>query len=444
MRLGKVLRKYGVFFCALFFVLFFLAECSVDPASGTLHEVYKYPQELWGEWIRMDTGDTWYITSNYLEGKSLSNIKLSRKSDNVIEITEEKNGGSAGGEGKYYLYASRIPNGSFDGTIVGDNTGGIYSINGSRSMAGIGSINVTATNLNNKANEITTQTDQDGHFTADGIIPGDEYEVTAGGQSTTVTPNTNGENIGIVTLTGGVNFKTSIAPQLSGTDMMLLYAGAVEHKFNISIENTGTADCLAATYELQFPDGLDILSVPPSQILGTIEPGKKKTIPITVSCPFVSREFEYKTIGVAVADNINKKTWDDSVSIKFNRMQVDFYVKSDNAVSGIIIVPTGKAYHFKTSYSYNSGYYSASVAVPQYPMDFLVAFSGANADTEAVYSLGINTDADSDFSSFSDLGNNEPLNNEEETAPLLGMGNKIISYLHKNDIDYYKVNLGTP
>jgi hypothetical protein len=437
---GKAVKgKYGIFLSAVFL----LAGCA-DPASGTLHEVYKYPKELWGEWIRIDTGRTWYIASNYLEKDASSDITLSRKSDNVIEVVEGKDGYS-GKERTYYLYASRIPNGSFNGTIAGDTARAVYSAAAGRSMAGIGGIDITVTNLNDKANEITAKTDNEGHFTADGTIPGDGYEITVGGQSTPVAPNTDGENIGTVTVTEGVNFKTSITSR-SSKDMMLLYAGDEEYQFNITIANTGTDDCLAATYEITLPEGLTV-SGSGSQVLGTIEPGAKKDIPVNVQCPSVSREFEYKTIEVAVTDNINKKIWNDSVSLRFNRAQVNFYIMSNSEVSGVVIVPTGRAYHFKTSYTYNpSGpsFYSASAAVPQYSKDFLVVFSGATADTEAKYSFGINTEADSNFDGFMDVGNYEPGNNEEASAPALGMGDKIMSYLHKNDIDYYKVNLGTP
>lgn len=429
--------KLGLFFA----ILILLAGCT-DPSSGTLHEVYTYPKELWGEWIRLDTGQIWYITSNYLDKGSSSiyssettssDIKLKRQSTNVIEVTE--------GTRKYYLYASRIPNGSFNGTIVGDNSGQSKSLI-NRSMTGMGGIGITITNLNDKANEINTKTDGSGNFTAAGTISGDEYEVTAGGQSTTVMPNTDGENIGNVTVTTGVNFKTSITPADSNTDMMLLYAGSTNYAFTINIANTGTDDYSAATYTLAFSDGLTAVSVPPGKILGTIEPGKKKSIPIRVNCAAVSGESEYKTIAVTVNDPINLKTWNDSVSLKFNRSQKTFYITSNNVISGVVIVPSAKAYAFRTSNGYSGSSYSASVTVPQYSEDFLVVFSGATADTEAIYSLGVNVPADTDFSGFTTTGNYES-NNTEDTATTLQPGNKIMSYLHKNDIDYYKVNLGT-
>jgi hypothetical protein len=412
----------------VFIAFFLMAGCGddIDPRSGTLNEIYKYDRDLWGEWIRMDTGDTWYITSNYINVTDPDNMKLVRQSENVIKVTH--------GNREYYLYASRIPNGSFNGTVVNGNTQA-QSIMFNRSMSGIGGIEVAITNLNDAVNEITTQTDTEGNFTADGAIPGDEYEITVDGQTTIVSPNTDGENIGTVTVTSGVNFKTSIVPQSQSTDMTALYTNT-EYGFNIEINNVGSADCLAATYTLDFPEGITATSKPSSLILGTIEPGKKKTLGIKIICANFLAASEYKTINLTVTDEINNKTWNDSVSLKFVKENITFYIRSGSAISGVVIVPGVKAYSFKTS-GYQS--YSASVSVPKYAeKDYLVVFSGATADTEAVYSLGIGVQADSYFSGFTALGNYEQ-NNDEHSAVQINNGNKIMSYLHKNDIDYYKV-----
>jgi hypothetical protein len=413
-------------------VLLSLLGC-MDPTSGKLNEVYKYPKDLWGEWIRMDTGATWYITSNYLSTStysSASELSFFRQSDNVIEVTDNGK--------KYYLYASRIPNGSFTGKVVGydDEARSV-----SRSVAGgKGFINVVIENLNDKENATTAKTDKDGNFTAYDTIPGDDYEITTDGGSTIVSPNTDGEDVGTVTITNGVNFKTSITGS-SSIDFMELYPGNTEYQMKIVVTNMGTEDCLAATYSLGSPPpGTTVVSTLGTQILGTIEPGKSKEIPITIKCPSISAESEYKKINVTITDRINNKTWDDSVSLKFNKTKVSFDIKSNSAVSGIIIVPAGKAYSFKTTWS-ASNLYSASVVVPGYSKDYLVVFSGATADTEAVYSLGLNVTADSNFSGFLELDNYEP-NNRENTATRLNYGDKIMSYLHKNDIDYYIVNMG--
>jgi uncharacterized repeat protein (TIGR01451 family) len=391
-------------------------------------DVSKYPAWLWGEWIRMDNGDKLYFASQYMAKNgyirdpqsSEAQATYSQKTAHLVEVVE--------GSKKRYLSASRIAEGSFSGTIVNGDTGNTRSI--SRSMAGIGGIGVTISNLNDAANEVSTQTDENGNFTATGIIPGDNYEVTAGGKSSPVTVNTDGENIGAVTVAAGVNFKTAIVPTAASTDMMALYANNTEYSFNIEVTNTGTADCTAATYTLTIPNGLTRVSGDVSGILSTIEPKKKRTIPVKFKCSAILTEHEYKTIGVSITDQINDKTWDDTVSLKFNRSSVTFYLNSSKTISGVVIVPTGKAYHF-----------SRTITIPRYTKDYLVVFLGATADTESAYSFGINMAADTSFAGFTDLGNYEP-NDTEETAVRLSYGTKIMSYLHKNDMDYYKVNLG--
>jgi hypothetical protein len=305
-------------------------------------------------------------------------------------------------------------------------------------MSGIGNAGVAISNLHDKANEVTAKTGADGKFTAEGTIPGDSYEVTVEGQTVVVTPNTNGEDIGTVTVAEGVNFKTSIVPDQSNVDMMFLISGK-EYKFNIEVANMGTIDCTAATFSLDFPSGITVKNQPSSLILGTIEPGKKKTIPITISCNSLSSEYEYKKIDVAITDGIALKTWDDAVSIKFNRGSVKFTIYSQKDVSGIIIVPGAKAYSFLTTYS--SGLYKTAVELPRYSNEeYLVVFSGASAETETAYSLGIDDTSVPDFDDFSATGIYEPDNTEGEATPL-NYGGRITAYLHKNDIDYYTVEL---
>jgi hypothetical protein len=207
------------------------------------------------------------------------------------------------------------------------------------------------------------------------------------------------------------------------------------YELNIEIENTGTTDCTAATWQLEFANDLIAESEPASHILGTIEPGKKKTLEIKVRCLQIQNEYEYKKIGITVNDPISGNTWEDSVSLKFHKTPVTFNIKSNNKVSGIIIAPTAQAYSF-------SNVTSTSFSMPWSMRDYLVVFSGATADTEAVYSLGIGVTPDSNFTSFTDTANYEP-NNTESVATQLGIQSKTMSYLHKNDIDYYKVNMGT-
>jgi hypothetical protein len=186
-------------------------------------------------------------------------------------------------------------------------------------------------------------------------------------------------------------------------------------------------------YTLELPDGLSVVTEPPSRILGTVEPKKKKTIDITVKCLPVAAEYEFKRIAVTIEDPLSGSKWQDSVSLRFHRATVSFNIRASKNVSGIIITPTAGAYSFSNTTS-------STVTVPRSAKDYLVVFSGASADTETVYSLGVDVIPDTGFNSFMDVANYEP-NNTEDTAHMLEAQDKIMSYLHKNDIDYYRVTL---
>jgi hypothetical protein len=402
-----------------------------DPSSPDI----KYTKEFWGEWIRMDTGDTWYFTSTGLEISgipSTKSITLSKQSDRVLEITE--------GSRKYYLYASRVARSSFKGRLA--NIQGIQRAAG----GGIGGIGLIINNLKDKAQELTATTDNDGNFTANGIIPGDDYTVTVDSQTTTVTPHVDGDNVGTITVTEGVNFKTSMRVNSSKIDMMRIYT-LDTYEFCITIENTGTEDCTAATCFFELDEGLSMSNGSTSGYaqIGTLEPGKKIDVLLTLSCEPFNSEFEFKTIKITITDNILKKSWDDSVSIRFNKAPVIFNIQSNKSVKGVIIAQNAKTYPFSTVSHFDqmkmqyTDYSSSSLLLPWSIDDYVVVLSGATADTESVYSIGINILPDNNFNHLIDLGNYEP-NNGENTATNI-MQQEIMSYLHKNDIDFYRINL---
>jgi hypothetical protein len=284
----------------------------------------KYAKEFCGEWLRMDAVETWYISSaaikinNALSSKSVS---LSKQSDRVVEVTEDGR--------KYYLYASRIANTSFTGKIAGLGQGS-PSISIARG-GNLGGIGVTISKLDDQVNEITTTTDTEGNFTAEDIIPGEDYVVTpAGGTPTTVSPSADGDDVGTITIPdGAVNFKTSIS---AGTTIR--YPNT-RYDFTLSIKNTGTEDCSAATFQLDFDSELYVISAPASSILGTIEPGKEKTIPITVMGKPFSSEYDFRKVGVTITDTRNNKIWNDSVSVKFSNEKESYRIESN-----LISVPT--------------------------------------------------------------------------------------------------------
>jgi uncharacterized membrane protein len=405
---------------------------SGDESGGSDKVTYTFAETMWGEWLRMDAEEIWYISGASIKingNASTKSVSLSKQSDRVIEVTE--------GGGKYYLYASRIADASFTGRVAGIGqaiSSMLMSVTGSDGRT------VAVENLANGSKK-SVQTDGDGIFTVDGIIPGDKYEITPeGGTPVTVTPVADGDDVGTITVTQGVNFKSSINAKDSSVDMNELYAQKT-YTFNLVIENTGDADCTAATYWLRLDDDLIVETLPPS-LLGTIEPGKNKTLEIRLSCKPIQNEYEFKKIGITITDPINNKTWEDSVSLKFHKEEVSLYIRSNKPVYGIVITPNGK-----TSSILNATW--ETFTFPWSEKDHLVVFSGATADTETKYSFGLNVMPDTNWDGFNDAKKYEPNDTEADAQPIGRVPGKIMAYLHKDDIDYYRVNFnvnapGTP
>jgi fibronectin type 3 domain-containing protein len=111
-----------------------------------------------------------------------------------------------------------------------------------------------------------------------------------------------------------------------------------------------------------------------------------------------------------------------------------FNIKAEKPVSGIIISPDSKTYSF-------TDVTNGTVVTPRRVSgDYLVVFSGATIETETRYALGIGIEADGYFGGFTQTGRYEPNNTESATVSLSEQ--KIMAYLYKNDIDYYRVSYG--
>ena len=405
---------------------------NIDSASGVLNEVYLFPKEVWGEWIRMDNGNTWYFAGNYrMVGTSYYNttVDMLRESPNVIKISE--------GTQVYFLYASRVRTSTFDALAVSDN-------NSSRSIISR-AVNVPKGTkaiieaVKNGVDQQTIEIGDNGEIEADNIIAGDDYIVTIEDQEFTVTPNTDGDNVGTLTLTQGVNIKTSIR---STSDMMRFYSGE-SYNLTISFTNISNVNSTAMGYKFTLPSGIEITanSNSPTRLtagdLQSFTPGRTQDVNITVRCGSVTDDFEFKDIIIDTEDFYGKK-WTDSVSVRVNREKAVFNIRSNLAINGVIIVPNGKAYYFRTSGSGNS--FSSSVTVPKYKNDYLVAFSGASATTEPKYSFAVDRIPALNFNDFgiTDLNKYWP-NGTEGQAKLINYNQEVIAYLLMNEANYYKV-----
>jgi len=425
---------------------YFFTTCDSLSPHGTLHEKYLFDEEYWGEWIQMDTGNVWYFGSNYrmVDGYSSSSfdkdMKMTRQSRNVIEVTE----GTGGNVKKYYLYASRVRSSTFEATAVRDDVSrGAGS--GAGRFPGLGGY-ADVINALNSNERLQAEINDNGKLEAKDIIAGDEYKVIIEGYEFSVTPNADGDNVGTLTLTNGVNIKTSIVPRSSSVDLMRLFSGN-SYDLTVKFTNIGKGVCDAMSYQFILPSGINItgnLNSPTLLTSGNLQsilPGVTKNVDITVKCGSISEDFEFKEIAIKTVD-LEKKTWEDSVSLKINKESITFKIRSNLAINGVVIVPNSKTYFFKTDGGWWSGVYSADVTVPKYMKDYLIVFSGATAETEAIYSFALDNEPAVDFDKYliPDLNKYWP-NNTEALATPITSDQEIMAYLRMNSANYYKVSV---
>ena len=410
-------------------------------------ETPKYPRETWGEWVghsielRYDNKyylleERFYITSTavylvgyYWDDEITKGVSISPAGSNGLILT--RHGES---EGPWRLFPLRTSTAGFSGSIA-NLTSEERSVN--RVPGGKGWANLVVTNLNDAAQTNTATTDAAGHFTVDGIIQGDTYEVTAEGKTVEVKPDADGDDIGTITLADGLNFKAFVGPASE-----IRYAGYTYYCW-IDIKNIGTETATACNYQITGEEGESY-----SGIVGSIAPGETETILFSARCRAISAEKRFKRYNVVITDSINNRTWNDSVSLLFYKDTITFTFSACSkygkisSISGVIISPE------KISYPFSGGNINKPIRVPRLSGNYLIAMVHASAeyDNEVIYAIDMSlfpehltlTDLISQAENFTDTGNYEP-NNTEETAQIID--GPIISYFHDGDIDYYLVKV---
>jgi hypothetical protein len=433
-------------------------ENPVNPGGQT------YAREFWGEWIRMDTGERWYITANSITvtnnlGNQTAfnrNITLTRSSAQVVTVREQ-------GRADYFLFASRIANGSFNARMVMiDEASPNMSVMG-RAAIPRGGVIIRPPN-NPGLEQIVYPDEETGEIIVDGIIPGDPVEIIPvnlewNDVNVGVTP-WNGQDMGIIPLARGVNLKTTIRMANSGDNITMLYADGVAHNFIIEVENIGTTNTTGASYELimydsendiNFDRDFILHSGNVSGLLDTIRPGERRQIPLRLGSTLIDEDRRDKKIGIKITSwdtqILRTKVWEDIVSINYYKTRVPFRFRSERPVQGVIKSPDGNTFYFRTE-GY-PGNYTYSIDVPWSSEDYIIVFLGASADAgnETRYSLAINDIPPSNWGLLvgADLFLHEPENDNEATAPILNLESNrtFMGYLHDGDIDFYRIRLGT-
>jgi len=399
---------------------------------------FQFNKEYWGEWIRLDTGQSWYITDTDVVYNKVSypnKITLRKENANAIEVKE--------GSRTYYIYASRVKNASFTGRVVDGSGGGV--IGGSEQ--GVGSISVIISNLNNASDNTIVITDMDGNFTVEEIIPWDTYEVTIDGKTWTVAPG-DGDDVGIMALRDGVNLKAYLTTE----DADRLYADREGDNFNIgntpgygkglgnelsiNIENVGNKNASDTTYvyyTLESPglrsDKYVTLYTQPGQYvsLGGLKPGKAKSLKLMISSDAITEEFEYKKIGITITDPAAGITWKDYASLKINT-QVRLHIEAQSTIQGVVIAPFKKAYYVR-----------GGITLPWTTGDYILILTGQGKSM--TYSLGVDIEPSTQWDTLTDQNIYKP-QNTEETSASIRMHEQKMAFLFANGIDYWRINMG--
>ena len=444
-------------FCVIALVL---GGCSDDTGSGNDHIPVKYAAEFRGEWIRIDNGDLWYINGYSIRTdgiKPTSNVTLARTSANVITATA--------GSQKITLFAKRVANAGFNAQVVLLDEAGA-----ARNMANRNSLGTTGqrpplriVNPEQPDQVIFTEPDPlTGEINVTGIIPGDRIEIIPDnlewdGVRVGLTPGFGeDQNMGVIPLTHGDNFKVSIRMDNLFDDITELYADMIPRNYIVELENIGKTNCGDAGWELSWnDDDFQFISGNTSDEFANIAPGAKKQLVLILAPKRIAAETQKNEIKIDLwnYDSVSKtvRTWEDTVSVNYYSEAVPFIFRSEKRVQGVIKSKNGKSYYFNTTRKDSTGDFTATINIPWSADEYTVAFLGATIESESAskYSFAIDSEPPSSWESLRPidfLRKYKPANEYEETAPVIDLSlgeNSFMGYLAGNSIDYYKVILGT-
>ncbi|MBI9103944.1 MAG: chitobiase/beta-hexosaminidase C-terminal domain-containing protein [Spirochaetales bacterium] len=416
-------------------------------------------QYFWGRWTRMDQGDEWLITDRYVSKNSsmddvssstaqtvnlASGVTLEKDGDNILSVTQ--------GASAYKLIRQREM-GSMKGQLLEQQSSSANIRSTGRGLSGIGGINIIITNLNNPSNTDTVTTDVNGEWESDQIIPGEEYlvepvseDLPAGYedlQPAIIQTAEDGEDIGnLILTTERYNFQT----EYSMGDNNFLYAdGATYFNITLKVTNTGSESNLGTNYVLSGESGLTISGGAPG-VVGSMVPDAEKIINIGVRCEEITASWEDKDVSITLTSGDGENhTWEDSVTLRFykTKTRINLYSTGNDAstykvVNGYILTPDGRSIDFKTAWDgqLNTGF----IELPYYT-GFIFAFCGADLNSEAKYSFGVEREPEdkATLDAFYNTGIYEP-NNNEISSVTVAMDDVVMSYLHTSDYDFYAIN----
>ncbi|MBO4699936.1 hypothetical protein J5690_10095 [bacterium] len=394
--------------------------------------VPKIKKAFRGKWLRLSDSSDFYlgtngITKGYYNSTFLPK-SITKIDDNMLEITTEDE-------------TFRLIRNSITDATLKLNVKRAESFTKSPSGSGVGGIDVILENTQDSGETYEKQSGSDGKTEFDGIVSG-EYTISVGNTSVT-------QNISDHLNAGNFYFSPNgyiYKALLNATDEVY-YAEDTENSENgnnytvyLRIYNLGDRDASATTISLKTDDKSVILAAE-DKILGTIEPEHYvsyrfsiETIPFSKTDTLKNEVYHDVEFLVSLKD-INGEIWEDVVTLRIFRKAVPIYLYSTMSNPFILLSPHREIVSM-----------SNVVWVPYRPdAKYKLIAQSLTLNTEGVYSIGVGSwDRDkwnSDRETFTDVSNYEP-NNQESQAKTISMNSQTTSYLHKNDIDFWIIDMG--
>lgn len=453
---------------------------NIDPTKPSVDKSGKINAGYWGSWIRMDTGNKIVITDEEIEGGGEYDItKFQLESTNVLVYNGDGNPRFFRDSGYARSFTARVA-GLSSARAAGEEFDTVNKV--------LPDVKVSRKNNSNQSDAQESKTNAQGIVQFSGAVADSAQNIKVTRGKTTVEldmePHYDGEDMGIIPVIedGSCSFKVGYGTgyNLNIESQDYFYS---DHSYNITlyIKNIGDEEISLGYYEISCedenlyfqapdPNTLDYQDLSPlSAATGTIEKqgeeGAEKLIKICLSYSNVVDEYKDVPIKISIKDYGTEREWIDYVTLRFYKRPVYITVAAYNPLSqdnlhGFLISPDGKSQFFNVS----SGQ-SRVIAVPwtaDESKKHTLVFSGANANSEMFYAFKVSNIIEGStwnqtVYDWTLLQNNIPEqmnliksfegkdgNNSEAAASVIeDCCAPTVSYIQKNDIDYFTFNVNT-
>lgn len=388
---------------------------NTDTANST-----TFNESLRGKWVYIHNGSEIDLNENF---KGAIDIKDS----NLLQVSTSSS--------SHYLLRKGNVSSTVKGSLYKETTT-TSPVSRSLRYQNISSMNVVLGNINDSKLKKETSPNSTGTFEFNRVTSG-SYFIKAEDEEQKLSVETkvdiyeNVVTLGSFKLVSddGYNFKTDFI--IDNSDNGYMYGNFKTYTGKLRIHNIGSEEGTGLNYSFSTDDPY-VAKFSTQKVLGSVAVDQSIDVPFEISFNMLDKSSHTVPVNVTINDAFNN-TWTDTVFLHVfqESMQINIATESAN-VKGYIIIPGHNLVPINTS--------NETILVPyREGENYILVLSSSSIKDETSYSIGINAPVDS-FEEFSQTSAHEP-NNTEHEAHSIQLGEAIVSFLHKNDIDFFKIDM---